>query len=415
MITLRDYQEQISNSAVEKLRSYNLCYLAMEVRTGKTLTAIATAHKYGARSILFVTKKKAIPDISDQLEQYGEVEYFVINFEQLHNLTDGSKFDFIVIDEAHSLGAFPTPSNRAKELKRICDGKPILYLSGTPTPETYTQIFHQFWISSYSPFKEYKNFYKWADDFVYRKMKYVFNRQIRDYSHAKEDQIKSAMDHLFLSFTQEEAGFEQFVDETILTVKMEDSTYKLADRLRIHKIAKNASGDVVMADTAVKLMNKLHQVYSGTVIVDEPSRFGKPFDFTKGEFIKHHFAGKRLAIFYKFAAELAVLVYVFSGEWTNDPAQFQSGEKRVFLSQIVSGREGINLSEADCLVFMNIDFSATSYWQSRARIQTKDRTKDAKIYWIFALNGIEEKIHKAVMEKKDYTLSHFQKDFLKKV
>jgi hypothetical protein len=223
------------------------------------------------------------------------------------------------------------------------------------------------------------------------------------------------MTHLFISFSQEEAGFEQFVDETILTVKMEDNTYKLADRLRIHKIAKNASGEVVMADTAVKLMSKLHQVYSGTVIVDEPSRIGKPFDFTKGEFIKQHFSGKRLAIFYKFATELAVLVHVFSGEWTNDPASFQSGEKRVFLSQIVSGREGINLSEADCLVFMNIDFSATSYWQSRARIQTKDRTKDAKIYWIFALNGIEEKIHKAVMEKKDYTLSHFQKDFLKKV
>jgi hypothetical protein len=63
-------------------------------------------------------------------------------------------------------------------------------------------------------------------------------------------------------------------------------------------------------------------------------------------------------------------------------------------------------------VFFNIDFSAVSYWQSRARIQTKDRNSEAKIYWIFAENGIEDKIYKAVMDKKDYTLEHFKKDFL---
>jgi hypothetical protein len=78
----------------------------------------------------------------------------------------------------------------------------------------------------------------------------------------------------------------------------------------------------------------------------------------------------------------------------------------------VSGREGINLSTANALVFYNIDFSATSYWQSRARIQTKDRTETAQIYWIFSYNGIEDKIYKAVMDKKDYTLNHFKKDYL---
>ena len=84
----------------------------------------------------------------------------------------------------------------------------------------------------------------------------------------------------------------------------------------------------------------------------------------------------------------------------------------MFVSQIVSGREGLNLSSADALVFYNIDFSAVSYWQSRARIQTKDRTKESKIYYVFAEKGIEDKIYKAVMDKKDYTLSHFKKDFL---
>ena len=54
---LRDYQEEISDKAVKLLKTYKIAYLAMQVRTGKTLTAIATAHKFGATKILFITKK----------------------------------------------------------------------------------------------------------------------------------------------------------------------------------------------------------------------------------------------------------------------------------------------------------------------------------------------------------------------
>ena len=84
----------------------------------------------------------------------------------------------------------------------------------------------------------------------------------------------------------------------------------------------------------------------------------------------------------------------------------------IFISQIQSGREGVNISSADALVFYNIDFSAVSYFQSRARIQTKDRTKDANILWIFSKVGIEDKIYKAVMDKTDYTINVFKKDYI---
>ena len=79
--------------------------------------------------------------------------------------------------------------------------------------------------------------------------------------------------------------------------------------------------------------------------------------------------------------------------------------------QIVSGREGISLKNAQALVYYNIDFSATSYWQSRDRMTTKDRLYN-KIYWIFSEGGIENDIYKSVINKKDYTLNHFKKDLL---
>lgn len=411
MIELRDYQEDIANRGLAILRNNGLVYLAMEVRTGKTLTSLAIADMYGASRVLFVTKKKAIPDILQQHKDFEtSFEIHVTNYEQLTKVQP--IYDLVIIDEAHSLGAIPTPSLRTKELKRICVDVPIIFLSGTPTPESYSQIYHQLYVSSFSPFKQYKNFYAWAKDYVILQKKYVFNRAINDYSLARKEIVMEKIKQLMISFTQEEAGFEQLVEEHILYVEMEESTYKLADRLRIDKLVRNKDGDVVLGDTAVKLMSKLHQIYSGSVIVDEPNREARAFDYRKAEFIRDKFQGKKIAIFYKFTAEFYILKWIF-GEIFTDPLEFNNCQNPcVFASQIVSGREGINLSTADALIFMNIDFSAVSYWQSRARIQTKDRTKDAHIYWIFAKGGIEEKIYKAVMNKKDYTLEHFKKDYL---
>ena len=86
---------------------------------------------------------------------------------------------------------------------------------------------------------------------------------------------------------------------------------------------------------------------------------------------------------------------------------FDTTDKSIAL-QIVSGREGISLRKAAALVYYNIDFSATSYWQSRDRMTTKDRL-ESDVYWIFSKGGIEKDIYKAV-KKKDYTLKHFNQD-----
>jgi hypothetical protein len=409
-IELRDYQVRIVERACEIINQYNMVYLAMEVRTGKTLTALAIAEKLGIGMVLFVTKKKAIADIEKQAEHFPNIAVFVTNYDQLHN--QHGKYPLVVVDEAHSLGAFPKPSERAKELKRIAQHSKIVYLSGTPTPESWSQIYHQLWISLYSPFIEYRDFYKWAADYVTLKKKYVFNRAINDYSCTNTEKIRAVTDKIFITFTQEDAGFKQMVQEEIFTVRMKESTYKFAERLRIDKIVTNKDNEVVIADTAVKMMNKMHQIYSGSVIVDEPERRASAFDHTKAEFIRDTFQNcRKFAIYYKFIAESVILQWVFAGRIFTDPQAFAEASEGVFISQIQSGREGINLSTAEALVFYNIDFSAVSYWQARARLQTKDREAEAKIYWVFAEGGIEHKIYKAVMDKKDYTLDHFKKDY----
>jgi hypothetical protein len=148
-------------------------------------------------------------------------------------------------------------------------------------------------------------------------------------------------------------------------------------------------------------------MYSGTVIFE--SKDSVVFDYNKANFIKERFKDQKIGIFYKFQAELKALKDRFGDNLTTDIDEFNNTDKNIAL-QIVSGREGISLRKAKYLVYYNIDFSATSYWQSRDRMTTKDRLYN-KIYWIFAKNGIESKIYKAVNNKKDYTLKHFKKDY----
>lgn len=386
----------------------------MQVRTGKTLTSLNIASLYGAKKVLFVTKKKAINSIvADYLSMFKhQYELFVYNYEQLHNFDEDGIIDLVIIDEAHSLGQFPVLSQRTKLLKKICFGLPIIYLSGTPTPESYSQLFHQFYISSFSPFGDI-NFYKWVKEgYVTVQTKYLYNRQINDYSNANKTLIDEKTKHLFLSFTQEEAGFEQLVDEEIHYVKMDQKTYALADIMRKKRVFIGKNGEEVIADTEVKLMQKLHQIYSGSVLTENKADY-VTFDNTKANYIFNQFSSLKVAIFYKFRAEREILVMAaakYGKKLTESPEEFNENQDLWFICQVQSGREGINLSSADCLVMYNIDFSAVSYWQVRARLQTKDREKSAKVHWIFAKDGIEPRIYNAVSNKKDYTLSYFKKE-----
>jgi hypothetical protein len=417
MMKLRPYQREIVERGSDILLSNSILYLAMEVRTGKTITAFSIAEKVKALNVLFVTRKKAMTSIERDFEIVKfSFELDLINYESLHKLTteDIEAFDLVICDEAHCLGAFPLPSERTKQLRNIVGNRLLILLSGTPTPESWSQLYHQIYISAHSPWKQYRNFYGWAKDFVSVKKRYIYNREINDYTNADREKIEADTKHLFISFTQAEAGFEQMVEEEVIEVHMLNKTYTAADRLRKDKVLRTSEG-MVVADTAVKVMSKLQQMYSGTVIVDETEsgeQTAQIFDVTKAEHICYKFAGQKIAIFYKFKAEEMAIRSVFGTRVVDTPESFaMSGNDAVYISQIQSGREGINLSSADCLVMYNIDFSAVSYWQARARLQSKDRTKPAKVYWVFAKDGIEAKIYERVKDKKDYTLHHFKRDF----
>ncbi len=208
-----------------------------------------------------------------------------------------------------------------------------------------------------------------------------------------------------VTMTQEDAEFNCDVVEKIHELKLPDNCLQLIKELRKNKLSESAK---IVADSGAKLMSAIHQISSGTYI-ETKTEFTDPtirnvISNFKADYIKRTFDGK-LAIFYVYIAEGILLRNYFKNH-TDNPEEFNKSKDKVFICQIQSGKEGINLSTADHLIFYNIAYSAVAYWQGRARTQSLNGG-DKLCHWLFSDKGIEKKIFNVVATKKSFTTRHF--------
>ena len=406
---LRGYQVDSANKGYAILKELGIVYLAMQVRCGKTATALEICKLHGAKKVLFLTKKKAISSIQQDYVDFGYdlwFEIMIVNDESMHKIEDPKSFDLVIHDENHRFGSLCKPGKYTKMFRELFFDKPMIFLSGTMCPESFSQIYHQFWVSSRSPWSHYRNFYKWAADYVNVKQRKINSFMVNDYSDGIEDKIMGDVSKYMITFTQEQAGFQSVIEEKVLHVKMLQKTYDIANRL-LKDLVVEGKEEVILADTPAKLLQKIHQLYSGTIKFE--SGKSMVIDTTKAEFIRSQFATSKIGIFYVFKAELEALKQIYGDDLTTDIDEFNSTNKSIAL-QIVSGREGISLKNAEYLVFYNIQHSAVSYFQGIDRMTTINRLNN-KVFWIFSEGGIEDKIYKVVKSKKKYTTNIFKKDY----
>ncbi len=414
MIELRLYQEQAASKILSLLRDKGCAYLAGEVRTGKTLTALAAAQRLGYKRILFVTKLKAIPSIQKDALNLG-LHIVVTNYEKLKKYRY-SDWDLLIADEAHGLGAYPKPSLRFKNLCTI-NYRNICLLSGTPSPESFSQLFHQFKLTR-RLWHRYSNFYEWAKaGYVDVTQKRVGTGQvINDYQNANKELILKEIEPYTVKITQKQAGFETQIEESVKYVQMQPITYEIAKDIiddGIHSTVtynpfKSDKGHLrtVLADTGAKKLSKLRQIYSGSAIDEEGKKW--IFDKSKAEYIERNYKGSKIAIMYTFDAEGRMLREIFGDRATDSPEKFNSDSDAVFIGQVRASREGVNLSSAEYLIFYGIDYASLSYLQARDRASFLGRKTPPRVHYVFALNGIEPRVLQQVRRKKDFTISHFR-------
>jgi len=406
-MNLRPYQTGAAISLVAILQQHGIAYLRGEVRVGKTLTVLDALKRLGVQSCLFVTKKKAIASIEADRDAIGLSEAVTVtNYEQVAKRAN-CFYEVLIVDEAHGVGAYPKPSKRWHDLTAI-RYKYLMLMSGTPSPESYSQLYHQFRLGR-SIWSGYINFYEWAKaGYVSIGTKYVgTGQQVNDYSNANEARILADIEPLTVTVTQQQAGFTTAIEEQVHMVQMSRRTYRLALRIIKDGLIGRPDCRSVLADTGAKAMSKLRQIYSGTVITE--AHGAVIFDNTKAKYIMENFSGK-LAILYCFKAEGDMLRKMFGSLATDSPEHFNANPDAVYIGQILSSREGVNLSTADHLIFIGIDYSALSYLQGRDRASYFGRDRANRVHFIFAERSVESRVYRSVKEKQTYTLKHFDTD-----
>jgi len=396
--SLLPYQKVYKDKVLSLLRKTNLVLMHFDTRVGKTPISLAVAKEYGAKNPLVVTKKKAI----DGFRKFDS-EISIINYESLHKVKD--KHDFFIIDESHSVSAFPKPSLSARRLKQIIHNAPTLLLTATPMHESPSQIFHQFWISDSNPFK-YSNFYKFAHDYVAVNYLWVQGRQIKEYKKIRTDtNFQDIVDKYTVRLTQAEANVFKGIEEEIITIPLPERIQKVLEIIKKKRVYIFKDGIKLVADSTMKYMQIVHQLSSGIIKLSDSEY--RILDTFKVDYIKNNY--KKFAIFYLYKGEEKMLRETLN--CTDDIQKAIDNENLTFIGQFRSSSMGTDLSHFDKIIMLNIPFSATIYDQVINRGQKINKGGNSKIVWIFSDKGLEHSVYKQVHNKIDYTTNLFKRDF----
>lgn len=419
-ITPHPHQQRAASEIIERLQAHRLAYLTGEVRTGKTIAALEVVRRMALTSVLIVTKKKAIKSIEKDRDGMGLTDaVMVTNYEQLPKLA-GKSYALLIVDEAHCVGAYPKPPKRLLDLRSL-HYPMVLLMSGTPSPESFSQLFHQYSIGG-GPWRTHRNFYAWARaGYVDVRQKRVGTGQtVNDYTRANEVRIMGDIAPYVVRITQREAGITTEIQEQVHVVPMSDRTRRLMRRIAKDGVIGRLGLRQVLADTGASRMSKLRQLAGGTVkwerqrvggdgVLNAPEGGSTCFDRSKVDYIQRTFTGKT-AILYTFIAEGDMLRAAYGTRATDSPEVFNADPSKVFIGQVQSSREGVNLSSADDIVFYGIDYAALSYLQARDRASYIGRTRANRVHWVFAAGSLEPMVFRVVRGKESYTIKHYNKD-----
>ena len=422
--------------ALNYMRMNNGFALFMETGTGKTITAlfrVAELYKEGKiENCLVICPKPVIGSWEGDIpvvDQYHGTSLKnvikVTNYEQLLTKNGKKKYldkkwDCVILDESHYI------KNRSAKRTKAClqlglDAKYRYILTGTPVANGQLEnIYSQFtflypyknkqWIHS-------KIFGTWTD---FTKEYCLLNQWYQPYKYINVDKLQDIISKYSYRVTKEEClDLPEKLPDKIFEIELkEKAIYK---ELMKHSTVEKFD---LLADNSLSRMAKLRQVCSGFLNVDD-----KTIDL-KCEKIKilDDFISdfdKKLVIFYEFnysfekickLLEKKKIKYVYLNGKQKDKLvwkEFQNNpEVQVIVCQYRSGNAGINLYEADTIVFYEPTLSSNILEQARARVDRIGQTSKPSYIFFLTKGTIEEKIYKSLSEYNDFSEKLFEEYML---
>lgn len=392
----RQYQAELSDAAVKILLSRGIVYLAMEERTGKTLTAILTAEKSPAQHVLVLTKKAALTGWRETLDAYKpDVKFTLTNYSSAHKVS--GKFDLVICDEAHNyISGYPKPSNTHKLVRQLVGKCPVIYMSATPHAQGYQMLFHQFSITPYSPWRSFKNFYAWFETYGKPYTREINGFDVKQYDRVHEDKIKEDIDGLFIVKTRAELGFEHEPEDQVHYIDLDQTTRDVYNFLLAKKWVEFRAGKLV-CESKSKLRYALHMLEGGVAKLDD-----KYITLANDEKVRY--------ILNKFG-DSADLVIMYN--YIQEAEKLKQHFKHALILQATRYAEGVDLHKYKHLVVYSQDFSTARHTQRRARQCNLNRDTPITVHFLLVRKAISEQVYKTVsVNKKNFVDSVFKETLI---
>lgn len=328
----------------------------------------------------------------------------VINYDLAWRRTDLLILkDFTLMLDESSL----IQNHGTKRTKYILKMRPanVILLSGTPTSGKYERLWTQMHLLGWPISRQlYEQTYVVWD---YIETPYTSYRipVVRGYKNV--NRLKRKMAEYGCVFMKSEEFGIDLPDQQDITIRVKASAdYKKFMKLRYLQMP---DGSEMVGDTS--LTSRLYaRILCGKYCKEKMAAVKDLIESTED----------RLIIFYNFTAEMEALkdlcqsmqrpVSIVNGK-TKDLRAYEEDPDSITLIQYQAGAYGLNLQKCCRVIYFTLPESSELFEQSRKRIHRIGQDKKCFYYILMCQGSIEEKIMKALKERKDYTDALFKKDY----
>lgn len=398
---LRPYQQ----TAVQRALEHDGFALLMDMRTGKTLTALAVAEaRKDVTRVLVVCPKRAIgvwhSEIAKHLENTGK-EFKVLNYEAIALNRKLEKEllkwgpDLVILDEMHRIKN--RTSKQAKACHRLGAAVPYrLGLTGTAISQGPQDAFSQFKFVDPTLFPA-----RWADfRDEYLIMGGYLGRQI--IGHRQQAKFSELVHSRSYRVTLNEVtATATRVRHSKVIVDLRESRIpynRLKDELVLELGGKEIQSPIIVAK-----LQKLQQIAGGAVLMDDGSvsvlgseklvalrnlllhAEGKVVIFAR--YLHELDRIRKLAMEMRLSTQTVCGLREYTGNFGCD----------IVIVQIQSGL-AIDLSEADVAIFYSTDFSYVNFQQAKARILAHGKQR-VIYYYLISKDTVDSSIYRALSRK----------------
>lgn len=409
---LREYQKQDVRLMVTLLNRNFGVINANAMGTGKTLIALATAKALGVENILILSpqsvKKQWVAEAKRfnlDLKIDAEHNWAVVNYEKLYSKgfewIFERKWDLVICDEAHKL---KNPRAKRTRLFNKISKRHVILLTGTPIYNKPEDFFNLLKICSPLRFKNFLNDYAFKYFEVTTRNIHTKSKTLKIYEIFGIVDRKGLMFDIKDIYTRKER--EEVLDELPdvireqRVVELTREELKYYDRV-LQELVSQIQNKGWKPQIALLKMLRLRQVVlSPALLYPEYKKLSTKFQELQ-DIVEE--TDDQIVVFttFKKAVELACSQIPDARGIHGDLnikerfriiEDFQKGNFKVLVATPYVAGEGLNLQNANVVVFLDRDYTPSMNEQAEARVIRMGQRKAVVIYDIVAENTIDQAI-----------------------